>query len=292
MNKTRMEMMTAPMHIPERFFKAITIHVLKNMLDIDEYNAPLILGIHGRPGEGKTYMCEQALQKIGVKSYLISGGQLESDEAGRPAALIRETYLKAGADMVKGKTLASAILINDFDTGVGNWGKIVQFTINTQQLFAELMHLTDYPESVEGKQTTRVPIIITGNNFESLHLPLLRTGRMWLFEWEPRPEEKFEIVAKVFPFLKNEEIKNLVMRYERQPISFYSHAKNSMIDSQIWAYAIRNDPSNVIRNIRTSPEYLDLGISTSKQSLATVVDACEKILTDSKLANHLPKREE
>lgn len=277
--------MTTTINIPERFSKAITIHILRNLLDIDGYRAPLILGIHGLPGEGKTYMCEQALQHIGVQSYLISGGELESDEAGRPAALLRDTYIKAGSDMRKGKTLASALLINDFDTGVGNWGKIVQFTINTQQLFAELMHLTDYPEIVAGEQTNRVPIIITGNNFESLHLPLLRTGRMWLFEWKPNPSEKADIVEKIFPFLKPKEIERLIQLYKSQPVSFFSHAKNAMIDSQIWEYATKNTFTNVIRKIRTTS--IDLRISTSNQTLKDVIETCEQILADSTLANHL-----
>lgn len=277
--------MTTMINIPERFSRIITIHILRNLLDIDGYRAPLILGIHGLPGEGKTYMCEQALQQIGVQSYLISGGELESDEAGRPAALLRDTYKKAGSDMRKGKTLASALLINDFDTGVGNWGKIVQFTINTQQLFAELMHLTDYPEIVAGEQTNRVPIIITGNNFESLHLPLLRTGRMWLFEWSPNLSEKADIVEKIYPFLNRKEIERLVQHFKNQPISFFSHAKNTMIDSQIWAYATQSSLTNVIRNIRTSN--INLRILTSNQTLKDVIEICEQILADSTLANHL-----
>ncbi len=92
----------------------------------------------------------------------------------------------------------AALVINDFDTGVGDWGKMVQYTVNRQQLFAELMHIADFPESVENQSATRIPIIITGNNFLCLHGPLVRLGRMWSFEWKPTIIEKTQIVRYYF----------------------------------------------------------------------------------------------
>ncbi len=277
-------MQTTP-RIPERFYKTITLHILKNLIEIDGYKPPLILGIHGAPGEGKTFMCEQTLRSIGVKSFLISGGQLESENAGEPAALLRSVYKKAGGEMLKGKTLASAILINDFDTGVGNWGKLVQFTINTQQLFAELMHLTDYPEIVENETTPRVPIIITGNNFESLHLPLLRTGRMWLYEWKPEFQEKVNVVERIFSELDKKEIAMLVSRFDKQPISFFSHAKNTLIDSTIWAHLSLTNPANVIRELRTvNSNFL---VSLPRYTLKDAMDSCDGLLSSSSLINHI-----
>lgn len=239
------------MHIPERFLRAVSTHVVKNIIDIDNWQAPLILGIHGPVGEGKTAMCETVLQMLGIKSFLISGGQLESEDAGKPAELVRETYIEASNTILTGKALMSVVLINDFDTGLGDWGKIVQFTVNTQQIFAELMHLTDYPEIVDGKQTLRVPIIITGNNFSSLHRPLTRTGRMSLFEWIPTSEERVKMVQKLFPLLTPAQISELVLhRFKDRPISFFSHLKSSLFDDQLWSLVDKQKPENIIRYIR------------------------------------------
>ncbi|MHC1599575.1 MAG: AAA family ATPase [Candidatus Methanospirareceae archaeon] len=150
-------------HIPERFRRVMTLHIMKNILEIPTARPPLILGIHGPSGDGKTFQCERVLKNLGVKTCLISGGQLESYDAGKPAELIRQTYLQAGEAIRKdNKVQMAALLINDFDTGVGEWGELVQYTVNRQTVFGELMHLVDYPESVENKQTLRIPIIITG----------------------------------------------------------------------------------------------------------------------------------
>jgi hypothetical protein len=209
---------------------------------------------------------------------------LESEEAGKPAKLIRETYLKAGEDMLNGVSLSSVILINDFDTGVGNWGKLVQFTINTQQIFAELMHLTDYPEIVENKPCCRVPIIITGNRLETLHGPLIRTGRMWLFNWHPTAKEKADILHGIFPLLGDEQIKTLVRKYEDQPISFFSQAKSSLLDQAIKEYIHKTGIPNIIPYIRRSASN-GIPLLSQKEDLHAITDACENLLKERKALN-------
>lgn len=275
------------MHIPERFFQVVAVHIVKNILDIEGWQVPLILGIHGPSGEGKTFMCENALQQLGVKSLLISGGQLESENAGEPAALLRRTYLEAGKMIAQGSALMTSVLINDFDTGVGNWGKIVQFTINTQQLFAELMHLSDYPETVEGKTTLRIPIIITGNNFGSLHAPLTRAGRMWSLEWKPAPQERVAIVKEIFPLLGPQQIHELVLKHFRdQPIAFFSHLKSSLVDEQVWQLIQIHQPQGVIRYIRT---HQDVRLLTLRilSDFDAIVAAGERLNNNARFADHL-----
>ncbi len=159
-------------YIPERFRQAIELHIIKNMLaGRDSIQTPLLLGIHGPTGVGKTYQCECVLTEMGIASFLISGGQLESPNAGEPAQLIRTTYKRASDAMHNKECVQAVILINDFDTACGNWGELVQYTVNRQTIFSELMHLTDYPHSVEGRTVARIPIILTGNNFTRLYSP-------------------------------------------------------------------------------------------------------------------------
>lgn len=40
-------------YVPSRFEEVVAGHILKN-IDQISYDVPLILGIHGAPGEGKT----------------------------------------------------------------------------------------------------------------------------------------------------------------------------------------------------------------------------------------------
>ena len=61
---------------------------------------PLILGIWGPKGMGKTFQTELAFKKLGVEAVVMSAGELEHEWAGTPARLIRERYRRA-ADMSK-----------------------------------------------------------------------------------------------------------------------------------------------------------------------------------------------
>ena len=185
--------------IPDRFRKALSLHIIKNRWPGSFGRVPLILGIHGPTGEGKTFQCEKLLEELHINSFLVSGGQLESGIAGEPAKLVRSKYLSAGKSQRTGECWAAALLINDIDTGIGNWGENVQTTINTQTVYGELMHMVDYPTQVEGVETERIPLIITGNDFTKLYAPLVRAGRMTSFEWKPDLEERIQIISRIFP---------------------------------------------------------------------------------------------
>jgi len=237
---------TEQVFIPRRFEQVVILHVLKNMLKDNVTRVPLLLGIHGPSGEGKTYQCEFILRNMGVKRYLISGGQLDSPKSGEPAQLIRNTYLKAGEGIRGGAGKLAAILVNDIDTGLGTFGGKNQFTMNQQTVFGELMHLVDYPNSVEGHETERVPIIVTGNDFTKLYAPLMRAGRMTAFEWIPSLDERVEVVANMFPELSKDEIRRLVVALNEKlgvdpsdtrnslPVAFYSHLRSTLLDEDLW----------------------------------------------------------
>jgi hypothetical protein len=108
------------------------------------------------------------------------------------------------------------------------------------------MHLVDYPNSVDGKETLRVPIIITGNDFTRLYEPLVRAGRMEAFEWIPNLEERAEIVAGIFPELPKEDCKRLILELNRAltnehidprkslTVAFFSHLRSALLDEDLW----------------------------------------------------------
>ena len=230
-------MMMGEVYVPERFVRVISLHVAKNLMR-NALDTPLILGIHGPSGDGKTFQCERTLHELGVRAFLISGGQLESERAGSPARLIRDRYLDASEHIAKERK-AAALLLNDIDTGIGNWGDNVQYTVNRQTVLGELMHLVDYPTVVNSLTVKRVPIIVTGNDFTKLYEPLVRAGRMSLFTWEPTFEEKLAIVCRIFaeltPALSTKVVETLEKKQKhRLPISFYSHLNSTLHDEAIW----------------------------------------------------------
>ncbi len=244
-----------------RFQRVVVLHILKNMLKNVIIKPPLLLGIHGPSGEGKTFQCEQILKKLGVKRYLISGGQLDSPDSGEPAQLVRSTYLRASEGIRGGESSLAVILINDIDTGLGAWGDQSLFTMNQQTVFGELMHLVDYPNSVEGRETERVPIIITGNDFTRLYQPLVRAGRMTAFKWVPTMEERVEIFAQIFPELSKQDCSRLIPELHRQlgidpsnpeqylPVAFYSHLRTYLLDEDLWEEVERVGANRLIDNL-------------------------------------------
>ena len=257
---------TDPFFTSRRFLKVVALHILKNNLKRIEVQVPLLLGIHGPTGEGKTFQCENILKNMGVKRFLISGGQLDNPVSGQPAQLVRSMYIKASNSLRSGECSLAVVLINVIDTGLGSWGEMENFTANQQNVFGELMHLVDYPHSVEGKETLRVPIIITGNDFTKLYEPLVRAGRMNAFEWIPTVEERGEIISAIFPELSKEECNKLVLTLAEKlkgelpdpakslSIAFYAHLRASLLDDDLWGEVERSSMGKVIDTILKGEE--------------------------------------
>lgn len=267
------------LHVPERFEKVVATHVFKNIAPLDVF-VPLILGIHGPSGEGKTKQCEIILERMRVELVVISGGELEHKQAGRPGELIRDRYLEASDRFEPSRGRVCALLINDFDTGVGIWGSeneraIFQYTINLQNVYATLMNIVDHPTSVDGKPCNRVPIIITGNEFTILHKPLIRDGRMTKFRWVPTSEEKVKIIQILFSdvAVSSHGLTEFVTRYINRPVAFFAHIKSTLIDEtvaelirnigleELTQYAISRPFSSTLGNIRYTIENLELAAS-------------------------------
>lgn len=281
--------------VSERFKKAISLHIVKNLLKKIDARPALILGIHGPSGEGKTFQCEHVLQEMNVRSFLISGGQLESHQAGEPAQLVRETYINASKCVENHEATASVILINDIDTGLGSWGDMVQYTINRQTVFGELMHIVDYPTMVEGRPTKRIPIIITGNDFTKLYEPLVRAGRMTAFEWVPTVAEKARSVSRIFPEISEANCQILVAHLDSYlckqlqskgltlPLAFYSHLKASLIDEILWAKISEQGTAKTL-------EYISKEIEPKINVTFNLDDLIMKgqtIISSGQLINHL-----
>jgi len=268
---------SSQVYISKRFQQAVILHILKNNLKQVDAEVPLLLGIHGPSGEGKTYQCEQILKKMGVKRFLLSGGQMESPVPGQPAHLVRTTYHQASENMRSGGCSLAVVLINDVDTGLGSVGEMGRYTINQQAVFGELMHLVDYPNSVEGKETLRIPIIITGNDFTRLYGPLVRAGRMTAFEWIPTWEERVEIVCGIMPELSRDEVQQLILELREElktelpdparalTIAFFSHLRSSLLDEDLWSDVEKNNLDKTVDNILTGNEPdLSMGIDYNR----------------------------
>jgi hypothetical protein len=263
--------------------RPVALHVVKNWSLSAGERVPLILGIHGPSGDGKTYQCEVVLEQMQVRAFLISGGQLESGVAGEPAKLVRDTYLAAGKAVSSGECEAAVVLVNDVDTGLGSWGDKVQTTINTQTVYGELMHLVDYPTDVERQKTLRVPLILTGNDFTKLYSPLVRAGRMTSLTWRPTLDERSNVVNGIFPELSGIDSLSLVSEFPDQPVAFFAHLRTTLVDASTWK-AIKEVglPSSVSfvkdKLLRPAPHLL---------KLPSLIEAGKDLESSGQLVDHL-----
>ncbi|WVZ87514.1 hypothetical protein U9M48_034141, partial [Paspalum notatum var. saurae] len=216
-------------------------HIVKNyiahLLDI---KIPLILGIWGGKGQGKTFQTELIFRAMGVEPVIMSAGELESERAGEPGRLIRDRY-RTASQVIQNQGKLSCLMINDLDAGVGRFGN-TQMTVNNQIAVGTLMNLADNPTRVSIGQkwrdsdvTHRVPIIVTGNDFSTLYAPLIRDGRMEKFYWQPNREDIINIVHGMYTKdgLSVEEVSRIVDAFPNQALDFYGALRSRTYDRAI-----------------------------------------------------------
>ena len=227
-------------YISPKFLDALAIHITKNFLDLPGVRVPLILGIHGRKGEGKSYQCELVFDRMGIEVIHMSAGELESPDAGDPARLIRLRYREA-ADLIKVRGKICVLMINDLDEGAGRVDHSTQYTVNTQIVNATLMNIADNPTDVQlpgsydSTPLPRIPIIVTGNDLSTLYAPLIRDGRMAKFYWEPNRDDRIGIVGGIFApdNFSQRDIEQLIDTFVGQSIDFFSALRARLYDEQI-----------------------------------------------------------
>jgi ribulose bisphosphate carboxylase small subunit len=227
-------------YVSPRFLDKVAIHITKNFMALPDVRVPLILGVHGRKGEGKSFQCELVFQLMDIEPVRMSAGELESPDAGDPVRLIRMRYREA-AELIRVRGKMCVLLINDLDAGAGRVDKTTQYTVNTQLVNGTLMNIADNPTDVQlpGSYETqaihRVPIIVTGNDFSTLYAPLVRDGRMDKYYWEPSAADRIGIVAGIYAEdqLAQADVERLVAHFEHQSIDFFGALRSRLYDEQV-----------------------------------------------------------
>ncbi|KAF3890325.1 MULTISPECIES: ribulose bisphosphate carboxylase small subunit [Nostocales] len=253
-------------YISPRFLDKLAVHITKNFLDLPGIRVPLILGVHGRKGEGKSFQCELVFERMGIEATLISGGELESPDAGDPARLIRLRYRET-AELIRVRGKMCVLMINDLDAGAGRFDEGTQYTVNTQLVNATLMNIADNPTDVQlpgsydATPIHRVPIIVTGNDFSTLYAPLIRDGRMEKFYWDPDRNDKVGIVGGIFSEdgLSQREVEQLVDTFPNQSIDFFSAMRSRIYDEQIrhfiYDVGIERVSQRVVNSVEGPPQF-------------------------------------
>ncbi|XP_010540067.1 PREDICTED: ribulose bisphosphate carboxylase/oxygenase activase, chloroplastic isoform X2 [Tarenaya hassleriana] len=228
-------------YIAPLFMDKVACHLVKNYLArLLNIKIPLVLGIWGGKGQGKTFQTELIFKTMGVEPVIMSAGELESEKAGEPGRLIRERY-RTASQVVQNQGKMSCLVINDIDAGLGRFGN-TQMTVNNQIVVGTLMNLSDNPTRVSVGQdwrqadiTHRVPVIVTGNDFSTLYAPLIREGRMEKFYWQPTREDIVNIVSRMYEKdgISREHIVSIVDQFPNQALDFYGALRSRTYDRAI-----------------------------------------------------------
>jgi SpoVK/Ycf46/Vps4 family AAA+-type ATPase len=231
--------------IPARFEGALDQHLVFNYSGVPSW--PLVLGVFGPPGDGKSFQIRAHLGRRGVLPFSINAADLESDRAGAPGKLVLEIYENAGHRI--DEATPAAVIVDDFDTTVGEWQHSTT-TVNHQQVLAQLMHLADSPTEAAGKKLRRVPVFITGNDLSKIYPPLRRPGRMRAFPWLPSAAERQEIVAEIFAdVLEPSDVAGLLAKLPDAPIAFFSDLLVEIV-AQVSDAEVRRQAQDLARLIR------------------------------------------
>jgi ribulose bisphosphate carboxylase small subunit len=253
-------------YIAPTFLDKLAVHITKNYLDLPQVKVPLILGVHGRKGEGKSFQCDLVFQRMGIEVVYMSAGELESPDAGDPARLIRLRYREAG-ELVKIRGKMAVLMINDIDAGIGRVDGMTQYTVNTQLVHGTLMNIADNPTNVQlpgnynNEATVRIPIIVTGNDFSTLYAPLVRDGRMEKYYWEPTARDRIGIVSGMFAGdrIGEQNINTLVSHFSEQSIDFFGALRSRLFDEQVKRFidqvGVEQISARVVNSAQKPPEF-------------------------------------
>ncbi|XP_047316908.1 ribulose bisphosphate carboxylase/oxygenase activase, chloroplastic [Impatiens glandulifera] len=228
-------------YIAPAFLDKVACHIVKNNIShLINAKVPLILGIWGGKGQGKSFQTELIFQAMGVEPVIMSAGELESERAGEPGKLIRERY-RTASQVVQNHGKLSCLMINDIDAGLGRFGN-TQMTVNNQIVVGTLMNLSDNPTRVsvgqdwrESDITHRIPIIVTGNDLSTIYAPLIRDGRMEKFYWQPTREDIISIVYRMYEKdgMSRDDVMSIVDKFPNQALDFYGALRSRTYDRSV-----------------------------------------------------------
>ncbi|MDH2430413.1 AAA family ATPase [Sphaerisporangium sp. TRM90804] len=213
----------------DRFFTRVHLHLVATYGDTGRW--PVIMGVFGRAGDGKSIQLSAALERCSVEPLRLNAADLESGLAGEPGKHIARTYATASLALAKG--VPTALVLDDVDTTVGEWEQNTG-TVNHQQVLAELMHLADRPVDPARNFPRRVPVFVTGNNLSRLYPPLRRHGRMDAFAWRPRPQEVREVLYGMFMDVCDAaSLDRLAEEFPGEPLSFFAGVRQALTTAEL-----------------------------------------------------------
>lgn len=273
-------------HVPPRFQEWVLRHALASGLLV---GYPLILAIQGPPGDGKSYQTALTLKQAGFQLFRLSGSLLGGSWEGESVKQVQDLYKRAAEYEDSGQESKSALLLDDFDLSPANQRDGIRYTVNSQLLTGFLMNLADDVSMCQVNTSRRIPIFLTGNDFSSLHGPLVRPGRMDFFTWVPNEGERAHILLSALdPFvsgLNHDRLRQLCQKNPQLPISAFVAAAQRLSASRLYTKISSAPGHHVAAGTRQLARQLD-----ARGELRVTVDDVEKDIQQQSGGWRRPKK--
>lgn len=220
-----------PQVMPRRFYDRVTSHVCQSTV-FTERRPPMVLGVIGKPGMGKTENVERACRRNGWAFHWIAGSDLAGFQQGAPIEKFKQGLYAALVKKRDQSAEAAVLLIDDFDLTIMNTKADRWYTEHTQLLTSQFMSYCDKP--VEYLQSTEpVSIVVTLNTIDGFHSPLIREGRMRLWQWVPTADETMAMARERLSELDERVADRVIETFRAEPIAFFAHLENEIFASAV-----------------------------------------------------------
>lgn len=294
--------------VPPRFARCVEMHVLNNVVATHGFDPPLMLGIHGRPGDGKSWQVRQVLQnRLGIEVEEFGAIHTESPDSNEPVRLLIQHLLVCGQrnlEVVAGHRQRQdyrVLLADDADLLIGRRHNLVQQTQNLDLLTQLLMRVADHPTEIVDLDYSRhliarVPIIITANDLGRVYGPLTRHGRMHAFHWAPSAAERLRIADNILgPLgLKPKDVKRLIETLDKRsgkgPVSIATIAmlRNYLVGDLMARQLYSNSEAELMeRALELGKSGWSLSNIPMKALPGAIDEAIEAVLNEMDRTNHL-----
>jgi len=231
-------------YLNEKLVSDVFLHVAMNHDPIYAEAMPLMLGVNGVFGCGKTVSVRETLLRIGCELIEIHAAELESPHAGAPSQLILARYVEASKRQME-TDRPHVIVMDDVHMAL-SVGPRTTNTINTQLVQAALMNICDNAHHVAGVRTERIPIITTGNSYSGIYGALIRAGRMRVVSHELSAEDRARIAIHILRgFLAPKQVVGLAFDHPDWELATFQQLK-AMLQRRSFNRRHANKPADRI----------------------------------------------